>query len=325
MPLSEELRGEVIDFWGETFGYSFEDLRGVLAGEESEQNRDVLYLTRSGDRLGGTVLLTQSRSNPEFGLVGEVATAPEFRARGIATTLCATARDEFRASGGQALLLGTANPAAARVYTRLAWRKMAGCVVMACITGGDSPEGFLVDYFRDGGSVTVAPGTAAERVPMVPLLVTPHDWGVLDANVAFFSTRFVSRGADSYPRYDALVRPQARKVLPQEGRGAWFAARTDGGRLVGLSTARLDGPGGCQVDGFTHKSYLGAWEDLIRAAISWGVDHGAVRSRATVSVEDEDKRSHFEALGFSRVGSGDGFELAGRHVSSAVLEYEIGD
>ena len=320
VPLPEALARELLNFWEAIFGESFEDYGGVLAASERAENHDGIYLVREGEKLRGACLLTHSKSNPEFGLLGEVATAAEFRNMGTSTTLCERARDDFQKHGGQALLLGTLNPAAARVYKRLGWRKLAGCHVMACITSGDAPEAFLVDYFREVGPVTVAPGTAAERIPMIPLLVTPHDWQVLDANVGYLSTRYAGRGADSYQRYDALVRPGARRWLAEEGRGVWFAARTDRGRLVGLSTARLDKPDECQVDGFAHMNFLGAWENLIHTSIGWGNANGAPLSWATVSVEDEHKRSLFESMGFRHLGAGEEFDLAGRSVGSLRLE-----
>lgn len=322
VPVPEALARELLKFWEATFGVSFEDYGSVLAAAERAQNHDGIYLVREGEKLCGACLLTHSKSNPEFALLGEVATAPEFRNMGISTALCERARDDFQKHGGQALFLGTVNPAAARVYNRLGWRKLAGCHVMACVSSGEAPEVFLVDYFREVGPVTITPGSAAERIPMIPLLVTPHDWQVLDANVGFLSTRYAGRGADSYQRYDALVRPQVNPRLAEEGRGAWFAARTEQGRLVGLSTARLDRPGECQVDGFTHMNFLVAWEGLIQASISWGNAHGATLCWASASVEDEDKRSLFETLGFREAGTGEEFDLAGRQVASLRLVKE---
>ncbi len=313
VPLSEDLAEELIGLWETTFETSYDSFHSVLAAGESAQNRDTVYLIRKGEDLGGTCHLTVSRSNPGLGGLGEVATPPEFRRMGIATALCADACEDFRRQGGRALFLGTVNPEAARVYARLGWRKLAGATVMALITNGDSPEAFLVDTFRESGPVTVAPATAAERIPMIPLLVTPHDWQVLDANAGMFSTRYAVQHScmGLYPRYEALLR---------EGRGAWFGARTDRGLLVGLSTARLDESGRCQVDGFVHQNASAAWEDLLQAAVRWGVEQGASLCRARLSVEDEEKRSCFESLGFHTAGTGEGFDLDGRQVASLRME-----
>lgn len=315
-PLPKDLIEELINFWQAVFESSYERFRGMLAAEECAENRNIIYLIRKGKKLGGTCHLTVSKSNPELGALGEVATAPELRRVGIASTLCERARDDFRTYGGQALLLGTINPAAARVYSRLGWCKLDGTNVMALITSGDSPETFLADYFRERDSARIATATAAVRVPMIPLLISPHEWQVLDANVGMFSTRYVVQNScvGLYPRYKAVIR---------EGRSAWFGARTGRGRLVGLSTVCLGKPGQCQVDGFTHQNYPGAWEDLVQAAMRWGVAHGAAFCWATVSAQDENKRSLFESLGFRKAGKGDKFNLDGldgRRVASLRLK-----
>ena len=332
-PLPDDLTEELIDFWEVIFETSFEDLRSVLAAAERAQNQDILYLVRQGKKLASSSHLTISKSNPELGGLGEVATAPEFRRLGLASKLCERALNDFRTQGGQALFLGTGNPAAARVYNRLGWRKLAGANVMAFIASGDSPETFLVDCFRKDGSTTTAVASASERIPMIPLLISPHDWQVLDANVGIFSTRYAVQHScmGLYPRYEALVR---------EGRGEWFGARTDRGNLVGLATAQLDQSPieslegqpsiesigtQCQVDAFTHQNYIGAWKDLIEAAMSWGASRGVPLCSATLSVEDENKRALFESLGFREAGTGEEFNLDGRRVASVRLERSAAD
>ena len=139
---------------------------------------------------------------------------------------------------------------------------MPGSTVWALIASGESPESFLVDYFRASDEVGIESRSPAQRVPMIPLIVTPHDWWVLDANVELYSTRYIEQNScmGLYPRYAKLV---------EQGAGAWFAARTRDGRLVGLASARPDGEGACQVDGFVHGRYGGAWANLMQAAIDW--------------------------------------------------------
>ena len=93
--------------------------------------------------------------------------------------------------------------------------------------------------------------------------------------------------------------------------------------LIGLATARLDGSGVCHVDGFTHQRCLDAWSDLIQAAMDWGADRGATEWCGTLSVEDEDKRSLFESLGFEVAGEGEPFMLGERQVPSALLKRSV--
>ncbi len=317
-PLPEGLITELTEFWETIFETSYEGFRGIFAGNESADNDDIVYLMRQKEELAGTCHLTICKAEPLLGGLGEVATQPEFRHQGIAELLCESARNDFRRQNGEALFLGTGNPAAARVYYRLGWRKLAGANVMALIVSGDSPEAFLADYFREAdGQVTITPGTAALRIPMIPLIVCPHNWQVLDANVGMFSTRYAVQSScmGLYPRYEALVR---------ERNGTWFGAQTDRGRLGGLATARLNGLGACHVDGFTLQRCLDAWADLMQAAMGWGANRGATEWQATVSVEDKDKQSLFESLGFSAAGSGEAFTLQERQVPSVQLERAVG-
>ena len=314
VPLPEGLIPELTAFWEEIFETSYEDFKPIFAGDETEDNEDILYLMRQGEDLAGTSHLTVGKAEPRLGGLGEVATPPAFRRQGIAAQLCEFALDDFRGQGGEAFFLGTGNPSAARIYYRLGWRKLAGANVMALIVSGRSPEAFLVDYFREAeGQISIIPGTAAQRIPMIPLIVCPHDWQVLDANAGMLSTRYALQSScmGLYPKYDVLV---------QQQNGAWFGAGADSGHLIGLGTVRLDESGVCHVDGFTHQGRADAWKDLIRAAMDWGADRGATEWRGTLSVEDEDKRSLFESLGFEVTGEGEAFTLGEREVPSVLLK-----
>ena len=159
----------------------------------------------------------------------------------------------------------------------------------------------------------VRPASPEIRIPIIPLLVLPHDWQVLDSNAAMFSTRYATLNSCMalYRRYSDVA---------VDGRGSWFAAVADDGKVAGISTARLDDSGGCRVDGFVHKSHMHTWGGLVGAAVSWAETAGARAVIAAVSVEDEEKRSLFEGLGFSRAGRGLPFNLDGREVASETLE-----
>ena len=253
-PCRRGLIPELTAFWEEIFGTSYEDFKSIFAGDEIEDNEDIVYLMRQGEDLAGTSHLTVGKAEPRLGGLGEVATPPAFRRQGIAAELCESALDDFRRQGGEAFFLGTGNPSAARIYYRFGWRKLAGANVMALIVSGNSPEAFLVDYFREAeGPTTIIPGTAAQRIPMIPLIFCPHDWQVLDANAGIFSTRYALQLScmGLYPKYNALIQKQS---------GTWFGAQTDSGHLIGLATAHLDGSGVCHVDGFTHQCRLDAWK-----------------------------------------------------------------
>jgi len=316
VPVSEQQKEALIDFWCGIFDPGDVDFHEIYAGQEAQHNRDIIYLAREGGRVVGTCRLTISRACPWLAGLGGVATAPQYRGRGIAARLCAWARDDFRDQNGVAVFLGTANPAAARVYARVGWRRLPGTEVMALITDGSSPEAFLLDHFRrEYRSVSVTRGSPCARIPMIPLIVSPHDWQVMDAQVNIFSTRHACQRScmGLYPRYQRLA---ARG-------GLWFAAETDDHRTVALATARMDEDGAGQIDGFAHANFPSARAAVIRTAIEWTTEMGTDKVWARLSEEDEEKQRFFESLGFHKVGRAESFTLDGRQVGA--VRFELND
>ena len=313
-PIQEGLARELFDFWEEVFGPEDPDIPiGVFLGEEADHNRHVVLLERDSDTLAGTVGIMTPRANPEFAGIGEVATRPEYRGQGIANRLCRQALDEFAEQGGEVVFLGTENPAAARIYHRLGWRRIAASTVYANVVSGDSPEEYLADYFRSSSPVNIVVGDASLRVPMIPLLLTPHDWQILDGNLPtpMVSTRYAEQNSCM-----GLCRKYYYLVKREDAE--WCAAKTDDGRLVGIATAFIDAENICRVDGFIHKRFNDSYEALIRTAMQWG-EQRAVRFAARLSVEDEEKRAKFEELGF-RTGAMDGnFSVDDREVPALTL------
>ncbi len=106
------------------------------------------------------------------------------------------------------------------------------------------------------------------------------------------------------------------------GRGTFFAARTEDGRVVGLSSALLDDQGVCRVDGFAHHNFSPAWYTLLEAACTWASAQGVSALGAVVSIEDEEKQSLFESIGFVPDGTHEAFDLEGRAVAACKM---IGD
>ena len=314
-PIEANLVDELFDFWLPIFDGEIDFTPDALLGAELPHSRITVYTRRIGGELAGACLVASSPGMPALGGLGEVATSPEARGKGIATALTRQALDDFIARGGKALFLGTVNPAAARIYHRLGWRKLAGANLMVNVLSGESPEEFIVGYFRGirNETVKVRLPSPGDRAPMIPLLASPHDWQALDFNTGMMSTRYAVQNSclGLYRRYAAIA---------GDGSGAWFCAGTDGGHVVGLSTARLDGKGGCRMDGFTHSDHTGTWQALIQTAVRWGAENSAGHVYADVSVEDEDKWPMFESVGFKDSGEGISFDLGGRQVGTRRLQ-----
>ena len=313
VPIDEALNDRLQAFWHEIFGDAPDIEPAVLLGSETGHNTSDLYLVEEDGQAISTTMVTTCNALPELGGFGEVATVPEARGRGLATDLCRRSIEDFAGTGGKALFLGTVNPAAARIYHRLGWRKLASSIVWALITDDRSPEAFLVDYFCSPTAAVVEEGGPGVRIPMVPLIVTPHDWRVLDANTGIFSARYalVRSCMGLYPKYQALR---------EQERGTWFAARDAQRRVVGLSTAVLDDSQACSVDGFTHRDSEGIWDGLLRAAIDWGQARDAPVVYTTACVEDEDRIARLEALGFRNTGPAPDFDMDGQDVGAVRME-----
>ncbi len=301
IPITPALIDELFPFWSAIFGEAAWDVdRAVFLGAEAATSHSTLYLQRAGTELAGTCFMMQSKTVPALAGMGEVATAPQFRGQGIAGDLCRQALTDFRAAGGEAFFLGTVNPAAARIYHRLGWRKLAGANLMVNLTTAASPEEFFVDYFRQPGQVTVGLAGPDVRVPMIPLILSPHDSPVLDANVALYSCRYQIQNScmGLYPRYTRAL---------ANGLDAFFAARTADGRVVGLATARLvEGEDVYQIDGFVHHRFAAVWPDLIKVACDWARTQGATTLRTLIAREDWAKQAVFQALGFVDADVGEG-------------------
>ena len=312
-PLEPTLVDGLFDFWLPIFGLPNDLNPETLLGTEHPRSPISLYTRRIEKEMVGTCLVIRSPDMPELGGFSEVATSPRARRTGIATELSRQARDEFREAGGEALFLGTVNPDAARIYFRLGWRKLAGANVMLNVTGEESPEEYMLDFFRELGPAAVGPATPGDRLPMIPLLLAPHDWQVLDLNVDMLSTRYAVQDSclGLYRRYSAMAK---------DGPGAWFCARTDSGHVVGVSSAVVVSGDGCRVDGFTHLNHLDMWEPLLQSALEWCTRRDVSPIWTTVSFEDEEKLALFESSGFRQTVHGESLDLGVRQVRTLRCE-----
>jgi GNAT superfamily N-acetyltransferase len=311
-PLPDSLITELADFWLKAFGEPYEDQAGIR-GQELEYNNDFFYVTRREGKVVGTARLIVPREIPTLGGLGEVATDPDSRRLGIGSAMSAKAGEDFKSMGGKAWFLGTINPNAMRVYSRLGWKRLAWSIAWAQIIGDESPEEFLIDYFRtETGESSVRPGSPLERVTMVPLFATPHDWQILDSNTGIFSTRYAMlRGALLlYPRFEKMCK---------DNKGTWFASYTNNGKLTGISTARLDNAGNCKIDAVAHSRFMSVWPELVQNAIKWASSKSAANCYAMLSQEDEEKQSCFEEIGFYIKGTGPDFQLGDRSVPAVKM------
>ena len=88
---------ELFAFWEQIFGPEDPDIPiGVFLGQETDHNRHLVLAERDADVLAGTCGIMTPRANPEFAGIGEVATRPDYRGRGIAGRLCQSSTRRIR-------------------------------------------------------------------------------------------------------------------------------------------------------------------------------------------------------------------------------------
>ena len=302
-PIQESLLRELIELW-ETIPElrTTEEWRRELLGLEPSYNRILIYIVREHGKVVAACQFYISRRMPILSEFSYPGTRPECRGRGIATELWGAAIDDMKAMGVDAIFLGTFDRIAFRLYCRLGFSKLPASLTFVQALNGLSAEEFLVDWFRDAGPATVSRGDPGDQLPSYPLIVSPHDWQVLDANAGLMSTRY------SLHRTFRGLYLKCANVGDDEN-GARFSATTSDGKVAGMSTARLEGDASYAVDGFVHHRYRNSWNDLIRAATEYGKSRGARAVHARVSREDGEKREGFAALGFREVGAAPDFVL----------------
>ena len=219
------------DLWKLAFGIDVEpDITSdVLAGNEKDKNDFRVYSENVAGQIAATAIVVASLSLTELGALGEVATHPQFRNRGLATGLCRRLLEDFQDQGGEALFLGTVNPRAARIYERFGWNHIPDTKLMVNLTGEESPHEFLTNYFADLVPLEVRVADSSSRIPIIPLIISPHNWFVLDANVSIFSTRIEKQLSclGLYNRYH---------YLREKSLGEWFTLVTQEGKVLGISS-----------------------------------------------------------------------------------------
>jgi len=166
---------EMYDLWKLAFRIDIEpDITSdVLAGNEKDANDVRVYREFINGRIAATAIVVSPLDLPELGALGEVATHPLFRNRGLATDLCRQLLEDFREQSGEALFLGTVNPAAARIYEKFGWSHIPNTKLMVNLAGEESPHDFLTNYFADLTPIGVRIAQSSSRIPIIPLIISP--------------------------------------------------------------------------------------------------------------------------------------------------------
>ena len=213
------------------------------------------------------------------------------------------------------MFLGTVNPRAARIYERFGWQHIPDTKLMVNLKSQESPHEFLTRFFVDLVPLEVRVADPSSRIPIIPLIISSHDWSVMDANVSIFSTRIEKQVSclGLYNRY---------RYLREKSLGEWFTLVNQEGKVLGISSA-AHLTGRCyQVDGFCHESYGDSFHELIQTAITWCSDEGAEEITMTLSSEDEGKRSLISSFGFHKPRLDGSFQYGNKRVDAVLYSFD---
>jgi len=292
-PLDTESVCQMHELWFTAFGNDFvSDVPDdVLFGDEDRWNCVDIYRHISERKTISTAIVIRPHALPTLGGLGEVSTDPKFRGKGLATTTCRQLAEDFHRIGGKALFLGTVNPDAARIYERLGWQHINGSRLMVHLSDTDDYDDFIHRYFANSIPSKICVAKPGCRIPLIPLVLLPHNWAILDSNVSLYSTNIE-------PQLSCLGLYRRYEYLRTHREGEWFTLTAEDERVLGISSAIYKGDNRYQVDGFCHPDHEKFFLKLIETAIDWCKSNKAVEITFKISKQDKSKERHIRNIGF---------------------------
>ena len=133
--------------------------------------------------------------------------------------------------------------------------------------------------------MSIVRGGPKHRIAMIPLILSPHDWRILDNNVAITSTRYAVQPSCEglYGRYESL---------DENAPAAWFAAVRSDGVFVGLASARCISSEMFCVDAFAHGQHEDTClKPLYQQAILWARQQDGEAIHTTCARTDHSKKA----------------------------------
>jgi GNAT superfamily N-acetyltransferase len=235
----------------------------ALSGEFATTSHDYFFGYSAEGRFVSSSWYAVSRLAPEIAVLGYVFTDPEWRGRGLSTSLLHVLWKHFVDRGGKAMYLGTENPIARGVYLKNGFKDYNG-QVMRLLTEDQGAQEFDDRHFEAGKRFRVRTAEWGDLAPATCLYTNPFPWVVRD-----FTEKIIVRPGDELRRcvsiFTALM---LRSELP--GNSMQIVETTDG-HLVGCASivSLLD----CKellLEFLVHPNYSQEAKALLQASIRKG-------------------------------------------------------
>ncbi len=275
----------ILKLWGEIFGKAEAELeRPQIDGTESAYNEDITFVAQEDGVILGTVHVTIPKIGPKLCGVGGVCTTLAARGKGVGKWLFGAVMEELDRDGVEAMVLGTGNLVAAKLYHGFGFAFRPGSNVMMRYAKGDTVD-FERELFAPPAQVQVVEGNPSMRIPLVPLVLHRSKLMVLDCNTALVNSAHLTQLScmGLYPKcMDLMARG-----------GHCFGAVSDRGVLGGMASVEPT-PEGMRADLFFCDSFAHAAPQLLDAC------RQAAGGEVYLQIADGDtaKKQLAEQLGF---------------------------
>jgi len=292
-PINKKIVEDLTIFWGDIFGNDLgPDIeKKVFLGSENDFNQTTVYLYSDKNYIKSTCATVVSKDIFSLGGLAEVATHENERGNGFARLLCKTALEKFQENNGEVLFLGTGNPIAEKLYLKLKWQKINNSNVMVNIKKDIKFEQFLDGFFEENSPISIVESDPSARIPIIPIIIYPHQSEILDCNAKIFSTKYRNQSScmGLYNKYNKLK---------TGNKGNWFIAKTKSSKIIGIASSKKIDDITYRIDGFIHPNFNQKLLALIDKSIKWSIKKKAKIIKANVLKSDFRKQSIIEKLGF---------------------------
>jgi len=288
---------------GMRIGYFLEGLFGpesdvpltpTLKGIFEETSRNFFFIAEVNDKIiAACWYLTHAKSS-EISVLGEVYTRPDYRRKGISKKLCQHALNHFIDHGGKAMLLGSNNPAAIKMYSDIGFAPYPEGLMRHTV---DPVEDFDREYFNPNQNTHIREVQHGDIPGIANLIGAPNDWISVCYPIGLFSF--------SYQRQARCVSLYTMLKKAVDLGGCWSALVTDDReRLVGIGTLLYQGnradPKSALIDIFVHPNFNPKAADLLTDLIKRSKDKGINELKAEILDAENQKIETLLANGFKQ-------------------------
>jgi len=288
---------------GRRIGYFLEGLFGIesdvpliptLKGFFEDSSRNYFFIAEIDDEIVSTCWYIVPAANPEIGALGEVYTVPEYRQLDLAKNLCRKAMEHFTRRGGKAMLLGSGNPIAIKLYKKLGFVEYPGNLMRYTV---GLAEAFDAKYFNAGQETIIREIQHGDIPGIANLIGAPNPWYSVCYTAGVFSFNHHPEGR-CVSLYTTL-----KRAIDMGGCGCVMeTAGTQ--RTVGIGTLLYQGsriaPQSGVVDIFVHPNFRPRANELVEYLAGKAQERGVAQLRADILEADSEKISVLEEYGFKK-------------------------